>query len=190
MAGQRIPTVQEEPVNSLGRVFDETFKDRNQETATWKMMESLDAIGGVFLPRRFKVWLVQDPRSVQIVMQAVSPMNIWGTLPKSALEQKNPFKRDNNIVKILEWELQERGYIICVEPRNPTNVGIKIPDLCAWKDGKYVVLDVTVVADTLDLDYVHESKKDKYDMLEIHAWMEKNAQERTSKLEPIVTACD
>ena len=58
--GQRIPTVQEEPVKSLGRVFDETLKDRNQETATWKMMkESLDAIGGVFLPVSFKVWLVQ-----------------------------------------------------------------------------------------------------------------------------------
>ena len=58
--GQRIPTVQEEPVKSQGRVFDETLKDRNQETATWKMMkESLDAIGGVFLPERFKVWLVQ-----------------------------------------------------------------------------------------------------------------------------------
>ena len=60
VAGQRILTVQEEPVKSLGRVFDETLKDRNQETATWKMMkESLDAIGGVFLPGRFKVWLVQ-----------------------------------------------------------------------------------------------------------------------------------
>ena len=60
VAGQRIPTVQEEPVKSLGRVFDETLKDRNQETATWKMIkESLYAIGGVFLPGRFKVWLVQ-----------------------------------------------------------------------------------------------------------------------------------
>ena len=60
VAGQQIPTVQEEPVKSLGRVFDETFKDRNQETATWKMMkESLDAIGGVFLHGRFKVWLVR-----------------------------------------------------------------------------------------------------------------------------------
>ena len=59
VAGQRIPTVHEDPVKSLGRVF-ETLKDRNQETSTWKMMkESLDAIGGVFLPGRFKVWLVQ-----------------------------------------------------------------------------------------------------------------------------------
>ena len=59
VVGQRIPTVHEEPVKNLGRVFDETLKDRNQETATWKMMkESLDAIGGVFLPGRFKVWLV------------------------------------------------------------------------------------------------------------------------------------
>ena len=47
-------------MKSLGRVFDETLKDRNQETATWKMMkESLDAIGGVLLPGKFKVWLVQ-----------------------------------------------------------------------------------------------------------------------------------
>ena len=36
---------------------------------------------------------------------------------------------------------------------------------------------------------LHESKKDKYDIPEIHACMEKNAQERTRKLESIVTAC-
>ena len=66
VAGQRIPTVQEEPVKSLGRVFDESIKDRNQETAKWKMMkESLDAIGGVFLPGRFKVWLVHPLCSSQ-----------------------------------------------------------------------------------------------------------------------------
>ena len=59
VAGQRIPTVQEEPVKILRRVFVETLKVRNQETATWKMKESLDAIGGVFPPGRFKVWLVQ-----------------------------------------------------------------------------------------------------------------------------------
>ena len=42
---------------------------------------------------------------------------------------------------------------------------------------------------TVDPDFVLGSKKDKYDMPEIHAWMEKNAQERISKLDPIVTAC-
>lgn len=98
-------------------------------------------------------------------------------------------ERHNNIVKMLERELQKRGYTTTIEPRIPTNVGIKIPDLCAWKGGRYIVLDAAVVADTVDLDYVHESKKGKYDMPEIHAWMEKNAQERTSKFEPVVTAC-
>ena len=58
VAGQRIPTVQEEPVKNLGRVFDENLKDKNQEAATRRMMkESLEAIGGVSLPERLKVWL-------------------------------------------------------------------------------------------------------------------------------------
>ena len=50
MTGQRIPTVSEEPVKSLGRVFDESFTD--------KCMKGMQAIEAAPLQGRFKVWLL------------------------------------------------------------------------------------------------------------------------------------
>ena len=53
-----------------------------------------------------------------------------------------------------------KGYTASIEPRILTNVGIKILDLCVWKGGKYIILDVAVVADTVDrVKLFHESKK-------------------------------
>ena len=60
VGGQRIPTVSEEPVKSLGRVFDELLRDKNQEAATVnKMASGLNAIARAPLQCRFKVWLLQ-----------------------------------------------------------------------------------------------------------------------------------
>ena len=60
VGGQRIPTVSEEPVKSLGRVFDELLRDKNQEAATVnKMTDGLNAIARAPLQGRFKVWLLQ-----------------------------------------------------------------------------------------------------------------------------------
>ena len=126
-------------------------------------------------------------------MQAENPMNIWiypKYIRKCPRIEGPRHERHNNIVKILEQELQERGYTTSIEPRlQPTLESKSRIFVERWKGGKYIVFDIAVIADTVDLDFVHESKKDKYDMPEIHAWIEKNAQERTSKLESIVTAC-
>ena len=60
VGGQRIPTVSEESVKSLGRVFDELISDKNQESATVsKMSDGLNAIARTPLQGRFKVWLLQ-----------------------------------------------------------------------------------------------------------------------------------
>ena len=60
VGGQHIPTVSEEPVKSLGRVFDELLCDKNQEAATVnKMAIGLNAIARAPLQGRFKVWLLQ-----------------------------------------------------------------------------------------------------------------------------------
>ena len=60
VAGQRVPTVSEEPVKSLGRVFNDSLTDKNQESDTVRQaVEGLQVIGEAPLQGRFKVWLFQ-----------------------------------------------------------------------------------------------------------------------------------
>lgn len=61
------------------------------------------------------------------------------TIQKCSRTEGPRHKRHNNIVKMLEWEFQKRGYTTSIKPNIPTNVGIIIPDLCAWKGRKYIV---------------------------------------------------
>ena len=56
VAGQRVPTVSEEPVKSLGRVFNDSLTDKNQESDTVRQaVEGLQVIGEAPLQGRFKV---------------------------------------------------------------------------------------------------------------------------------------
>ena len=60
VAGQQVPTVSEEPVKSLGRVFNDLLIDKNQESDTVRQaVEGLQAIGEAPLQGGFKVWLFQ-----------------------------------------------------------------------------------------------------------------------------------
>ena len=60
VAEQRIPTVSEEPVKSLGRVFDESLTDKSIRGAILQQtIEGLQAIEAAPLQGRFKVWLFQ-----------------------------------------------------------------------------------------------------------------------------------
>ena len=60
VAEQRIPTVSEEPVKSLGRVFDESLTDKSMRGAILQQtIEGLQAIEAAPLKGRFKVWLFQ-----------------------------------------------------------------------------------------------------------------------------------
>ena len=43
-----------------------------------------------------------------------------------------------------------------MELRIPTNDGVKIPDLCAWKEEQYIVCDVAIAA-------VEESQTEKFE---------------------------
>ena len=58
VGGQRIPTVSEEPVKSLGRLFDESLKDINRAKETPRTLQeglhNIDPLQG-----KFKVWCLQ-----------------------------------------------------------------------------------------------------------------------------------
>ena len=56
VAGQWVPTVSEEPVKSLGRVFSDSLTDKSQERDTvGQAVEGLQVIGEAPLQRRCKV---------------------------------------------------------------------------------------------------------------------------------------
>ena len=60
VAEQRIPTVSEKPVKSLGRVFDESLTDKSMRGAILQQtIEGLQAIEAAPLQGRFKVWMFQ-----------------------------------------------------------------------------------------------------------------------------------
>ena len=82
--------------------------------------------------------------------------------------------RHDAIVRMLENRLKEKGYITKLEPRNPTALGMRIPDLCSWSRSEYIVCDVEVIKDTFGLDRWHEFKVNKYDKPDIHRWVEQN----------------
>lgn len=82
--------------------------------------------------------------------------------------------RHDLIVKMLEMALTKMGYSATREPRIPTVKGTKIPDLCAWNGERYIVCDVAVVSDNMDLDKVHQFKTNKYNITDVHRWMRQN----------------
>ena len=60
VADQRIPTVSEEHVKSLGRIFDTDLSDKKQEEAIKRQCkEGMDAIDRAPLPGKYKVWISQ-----------------------------------------------------------------------------------------------------------------------------------
>ena len=61
-----------------------------------------------------------------------------------------------------EIELTKRVCKTKIEPRIPTEQGLKIPDLCAWRNDTYMVCDVAVASDDYNLDRVHANKVLKY----------------------------
>ena len=79
----------------------------------------------------------------------------------------------------------KRGYKTKLEHRIPTEQGLKIPDLCAWRSDTYIVCDVAVASDDCNLD---DNKVLKYDTQDIHAWMLRSAPVDTQRLLPNVGA--
>ena len=60
IGGQRIPTVSDLPVKSLGRWYDESMKDTNQVKETSKtLQEGLLKINRCLLQGKYKVWCLQ-----------------------------------------------------------------------------------------------------------------------------------
>ena len=60
IAGERIPTVKEKPVKSLGRWYEGTLNDRSKSMEIYKQVEDgLKAIDKTLLIGKFKVWCLQ-----------------------------------------------------------------------------------------------------------------------------------
>ena len=97
-------------------------------------------------------------------------------------------ERHDIIVRKLEEKFQSKGFITKVEPRIKTEMGLRIPDLCAWKDDQYFVCDVSVVSDLANLNEEHDRKIRKYDIRDVHAWMKENNPGQALNLKPVITA--
>ena len=93
VGGQRIPTVSEEPVKSLGRWYDETLKDTRQRKETALSTESgLKKIDRCPLPGRHKVWCLQH----MLIPMLLWPLMVYeiATSTVEAMEAKiNRFTR-------------------------------------------------------------------------------------------------
>ena len=79
--------------------------------------------------------------------------------------------RHDSIVRMLETVLTQMGYLAKREPGIPTVKGTRIPDLCAWNGERYIVCDVAVVSDYMDLDKVHQFKTNKYNITGAQSWI-------------------
>lgn len=51
-------------------------------------------------------------------------------------------------------------------------MGLRYPDIVAWLDDRYVVIDTTIIADNFDLDQAHERKWVYFDKSAIRSWCE------------------
>ena len=88
------------------------------------------------------------------------------------------------------WDfLMQMGYSAEREPRIPTVKGTKIPDLCAWNGESYIVCDIAMVSNNMDLDRVHQFKTNKYNITDIHGWMrQNNPRQESGQMEANATA--
>ena len=71
--------------------------------------------------------------------------------------------RHDSVNKLLTAELTKGGYTTRVEPPIPTPAGMRYPDLVIVKGGVCMVIDVTIIGDTFDLDLAHARKVQHYD---------------------------
>jgi hypothetical protein len=81
--------------------------------------------------------------------------------------------RHDSLVKYTTEQLEKLGYRTVTEPRIATPAGIRKPDLVAWKPGlpAAYVIDVSIIADCVDLDRDHELKCEYYDTPAIRAYV-------------------
>ena len=87
VAEQRIPTVSEEPVKSLGRVFDESLTDKSMRGAILQqIIEGLQVIEAAQLQGRFKVWLLQFVLLPRLLwsLTSVQPVAVQGQFAEVA----------------------------------------------------------------------------------------------------------
>lgn len=74
-------------------------------------------------------------------------------------------KRHDSLVKYLDRNLRNKGYMTLVEGQFRTTDGIRKPDIVASKGNEIYVLDAQVVTDGRDLSSMHRCKVGKYNTL-------------------------
>ena len=86
--------------------------------------------------------------------------------------------RHNKIVDLVMSGVERIGYGIRREPAIQTPAGIRKPDLVLARDGDLTILDVTIIADNVDLDKAHHDKQVYYDVPAIREWAQSCYQPR------------
>ncbi|CAB0033470.1 unnamed protein product, partial [Trichogramma brassicae] len=74
-------------------------------------------------------------------------------------------KRHDAVANFISRSLTRQGFELRSEPRIPTSIGVRKPDLVATMGDLAVVLDVQIAGDQVDLDYVRHEKIRKYSTL-------------------------
>ena len=73
--------------------------------------------------------------------------------------------RHNSLAKLFVEKLRDLNFSVLEEPRIPTRMGLRIPDMIFWKDEQSYVVDAQVCSDsnTVELQGAHMMKVEKYD---------------------------
>lgn len=71
-------------------------------------------------------------------------------------------KRHNAVCKVVAAGLRDRGWTVDEEPRIPTLIGMRKPDIVATKEDRVVVIDAQVVGGQQPLNGAHQRKIEKY----------------------------
>ena len=83
ISDERIPTVSEAPVKSLGKMFDDTLKDGNTKLSAIAQIEKwLLSVDESELPGKFKVWIFQH----DILPRILWPLMLYD-FPLSTVER-------------------------------------------------------------------------------------------------------
>ncbi|KAL7295026.1 hypothetical protein TKK_0011629 [Trichogramma kaykai] len=74
-------------------------------------------------------------------------------------------KRHDAVANFISRSLTRQGFEVRSEPRIPTSIGVRKPDLVATMGDLGVVLDIQIAGDQVDLDFVRHEKIRKYSTL-------------------------
>ena len=82
--------------------------------------------------------------------------------------------RHDSIVDLVADRSTKAGFKVLKEPRIPTSVGLRVPDLILSKDGATVITDVIIASDAYPMESYFAQKISYYSEQSILDWVEKH----------------